>query len=104
MGKVHWSEIAQFDLENIGDYIADDPPIFAIEFIENLLQHTRNLENYPFIGRVVPEFEIESLREIIYFNYRIVYKLKSEIIYIVSITHSSMDIKNKAKKQKWEVH
>ena len=50
MGKVYWSEIAQFDLENIGDFIAADNPIFAIEFIENLLRHTRNLESHPHIG------------------------------------------------------
>jgi len=101
MGKIYWSKIAQTDLENIGNFIATDAPIFAVEFIENLLRHTRNLKNFPLIGRVVPEFENKNLREVIYHNYRIVYKLTQNNVYIVSVTHSSMDILNKSLKEKW---
>jgi len=103
MGKVYWSKIAQSDLENIGNFIAIDAPIFAIDFIENLLRHTRNLENYPNIGRIVPEFDDKNLREIIFYNYRIVYEIRNNNIYIVSVSHCSMDIVKKSKKEKWEI-
>lgn len=103
MGKIYWSEVAESDLENIGNFIAKDAPIFAIEFIESLLAHTRNLSNFPLLGRIVPEFDNEELREVIYHNYRIVYTMKSKDIYVVSVTHSSMDLLNKSKKEKWEL-
>ncbi len=44
------------------------------------------------IGRIVPEFNNEILREIIYKDYRIVYKiLKEENIEILAVYHGAKD-------------
>jgi plasmid stabilization system protein ParE len=49
----------------------------------------------PKMGRKVHEFDKESLRELIEGNYRIIYRLDSEIqISIVRIHHSSKVLKN----------
>jgi len=40
--------------------------------------HTRTLENFPRIGRVVPEFQIETLRELVHGSYRIIYEIDDE--------------------------
>ncbi len=104
MGQVYWSQIAQQDLQNIGNFIADDAPEYAIEFVENLMHHTRILPNHPRLGRIVPEFSLDTLRELIYHNYRIVYEIFEDNLYIISIAHGSMDLKSKSEKEKWEIH
>jgi len=51
-----------------------DNPVAAARFGRALVAHTRTLANFPRIGRVVPEFQIETLRELIHGSYRIVYE------------------------------
>lgn len=103
MGKIHWSKTAQQNIEEIADYIAQDAPFYAINFVERILQDIEKLSVFPKIGRIVPEFKKESLREIQFHNYRIVYKLDKDRIFIVSLCHGSMDIKRKAKSENWEI-
>ena len=38
---------------------------------------------------MVPEYEMESLREKFYKHYRIVYRIKNEVIEIVAISHGA---------------
>ncbi|WP_132282528.1 type II toxin-antitoxin system RelE/ParE family toxin [Natranaerovirga hydrolytica] len=40
-------------------------------------------------GRVVPEFPNESIREIIFRTYRIIYEITEENIIILSVIHGS---------------
>ncbi|MEW5816622.1 MAG: type II toxin-antitoxin system RelE/ParE family toxin, partial [Spirochaetota bacterium] len=42
----------------------------------------------------VPEYNDENLREKIYENYRIVYRIKDEIIEIVAICHGARQLEN----------
>ena len=53
------------------------------------------LPQKPLSGRVVPEFNNENLRELIFRNYRIIYELASEKqIHILSIHHHARLISN----------
>jgi len=45
------------------------------------------LETFPKSGRIIPEFEIENLREIIYGKYRIVYEIERETVLILTVFH-----------------
>ena len=44
------------------------------------------------IGRIVPEEQVEEIRELIFTPYRIVYEIyeKGKVIYIVRVWHSAM--------------
>jgi toxin ParE1/3/4 len=44
---------------------------------------------FPGIGKVVPEYQNPDIRELIYRNYRLVYKIKSGIVEIVTIFQGS---------------
>ncbi|KJS15777.1 MAG: hypothetical protein VR69_11865 [Peptococcaceae bacterium BRH_c4b] len=47
------------------------------------------LENFPEMGRIVPEFAQKELRELIVYQYRIVYRIKGiDTVEVVSIYHS----------------
>jgi addiction module RelE/StbE family toxin len=92
MVKVIWSELSIEDLRSIFDYISIDSPYYAGIQIDRIVNRTEQLIEFPQSGRVVPEFNNESLRELIEGNYRIVYQLVNETVEIVRIHHASKKI------------
>jgi toxin ParE1/3/4 len=90
MVRVIWTEFAIEDLKIIHSYIAKDSNSYANSFIEKLLTRVKQLERFPKSGRIVPEFGLDNIRELIEGNYRIVYKINSEFVFIVRVQHSAM--------------
>ena len=93
MVKVIWTELARSDLKTIYEYISEDSNFYAKRFIEKLLEKVDILENYPNMGRIVPEFENPKIRELIEGNYRIVYRIFIDRIEIIRVHHSSRNLK-----------
>ena len=89
MVKVLWTNIARDDLKSIFEYISEDSHQYAKRFTEKLIRKVESLQNYPNMGRIVPEFENPEIRELIEGNYRIVYKVYEDRVEIVRIHHSS---------------
>ncbi len=83
--KIVWSDKALNDLECIGDYIGEDDPQAANRFVSRLFNRTAALRKHPRLGRIVPEFNDESLREVLEGNYRIVYRLANDKITVVTV-------------------
>ena len=94
MVKVIWTDFAIEDLRSIHDYIAQDSKIYASRFVEKIILRIDQLETHPESGRIVPEFNIETIRELIEGNYRIVYKINTDHIGIVRIHHSASQLKS----------
>jgi len=63
------------DLRDIVRYISLDSPERALTFGNFLVTQLRRLADYPELGRVVPEFDDPSIREIVVRNYRVIYRL-----------------------------
>lgn len=90
MAEVTWSDSALQDLNDIGEYISKDSERYAGITVNQLFTAPDILENHPKAGRMVPEFEIVSIRELIQGNYRIVYQLVGEqSIQILAVHHSA---------------
>jgi len=87
--KIRWSPRAAANLEDTFEYIAKDSKHYASLFIIRLNNLIKSIPNFPQSGRMVPEYGTENLREKIFENYRIVYRLKEEWIEIVAIIHSA---------------
>lgn len=103
MGKVAWTEKASSHLQAIYDYIAGDSKTYATRFILSLIKATLKLETMPYCGRIVPEFQEYGFREVIYQNYRIVYRLvDDEGVEILAVLHGSRNFK-KAFCEEWEI-
>lgn len=47
------------------------------------------LERYPEIGKIVPELPSYNYREILFKKYRIIYRVASDTVYVISVHHSS---------------
>ena len=92
MAEIVWTEKASSHLQAIYEYIAHDSPIYAERFIRSLVRATGKLESMPLCGRIVPEFNDSNLREVIYRNYRIVYRVSDLTrVPILAVVHGARD-------------
>lgn len=97
MVKVVWTDFAINDLDDIGEYIAKDSERYAKAVIQNLFESTDLLESHPKAGRIVPEFNNMSIRELIRGKYRIVYRIVDIYrIDILTVHHSARLLKRSA--------
>jgi len=85
--KVLWMPLALSQVEEIVDYIARDKPGAAIRWADGAFDLAATLREAPRQGRVVPETRREEIRELLYGNYRIIYKLTEEAILILTVRH-----------------
>jgi plasmid stabilization system protein ParE len=69
--KLAWTQEALEKLVEIEEYISKDSPARAEKFINQLIGRAESLSKNPNKGRIVPEFLIPELRELIFKNYRI---------------------------------
>lgn len=103
MGKIKWTEKANSHLQTIHEYIARDSKTYATRFIRSLIKATTKLETMPRIGRIVIELENYGFREVIYQNYRIVYRVRGdEDVEILAVLHAARNFK-KAFYEEWEL-
>ena len=89
-----WSPAARDDLHDIVVFIARDNPNRAMSFGYELISETDRLQEFPESGRTVPEYRDDSLRELIFRQYRIVYRVNYEqrLCLIARIWHSARGI------------
>ena len=92
--KIRWSPRAASNFEDICDYIAKDSEYYAAIFAKRMNAIIKDIPPFPKAGRIVPEYRDENLREKIYGNYRIIYRLKGEFIEIIAICHSARLLNN----------
>jgi len=90
MARVIWAPQALADIESIGDFIAREAPRFAQMLTDGVFEATERLEPFPLSGRVVPEIGDESIREVLYRGYRILYIVGGEEVKVLTVFHSSM--------------
>ena len=93
MVEIIWTDFAVEDLHSIHDYISKDSKYYADRYIDKLINRVEQLQTHPKSGRVVPEFELDTLRELIEGNYRIVYQINKASISIVRVHHAARDFK-----------
>jgi addiction module RelE/StbE family toxin len=92
--EIIWTPFALEDLQSVYDYIAQDSPTYASCYIDKLIDRVDILIGYPKAGKIVPEFEDSSIRELIEGSYRIIYKISSDSeIAIIRVHHSARLLK-----------
>lgn len=91
---VVWSPRAIDDVDAIAAYIALDSEAYAasvvriiLEKVRIILEKARRLSEFPYIGRVVPEFGDDTIREVFAYSYRIVYRIDADEITIAAVIH-----------------
>ena len=96
MVKIVWTDLAVFELKEIYDYISYDSRRYAKNQIERIKQKTSILKSMPEIGRIVPEYDKNEIRELFEGNYRIIYRITTiDLVEILTIHHTSRNIHTK---------
>lgn len=75
--QLTWSPLAENDLQDLVAYIASANPEAARVFAISLIEQIELLGNFPEMGRTVPERNDPLIREIIFRQYRIIYRVAS---------------------------
>jgi len=85
--RIIWAPLAVDRASEIADYIAQDKPSAAEKWIDTVFSKVEQLKSSPEIGRIVPEINDSQFRELIYGNYRIVCRIETKQISIITIRH-----------------
>lgn len=90
------SKPARSDLQQISKYIAHNSLYYAREVTQSIIQSIKQLEKFPYMGRIVPEFQDENIREILHDPYRIIYRVRDSIE-VAAIIHAKRDFNDAIK-------
>jgi plasmid stabilization system protein ParE len=85
--KIIWSPLAIDRASEIAEYIATDKPSASDKWINTVFSKVEQLKSSPKIGRIVPEIGNDQFRELIYGNYRIIYRVEKKQVSILTIRH-----------------
>ena len=85
--RVVWSPVALRRVEEIVDHLSSDRPGAAAEWAEGLFDLVGRLKAFPDRGRMVPELGQSSIRELIYGDYRVVYRVEGSKIGVLTVRH-----------------
>ena len=72
MVTIIWIDQAIEDIDNIAEYISQDSIKYASITVDKIFRRAEILKDHPKAGRIVPETNKESIRELIEGNYRII--------------------------------
>jgi toxin ParE1/3/4 len=87
--KVAWTRRSILRLRQILEYIARDQPDNSSRFVNHLIERGDSVGELPLRGRIVPEYDDESIREVFEGDYRIIYRIRSERVDILTVRHGS---------------
>jgi len=92
--RITFAASAIKDLEDPRAYYAGEGvPDVGKRLVIDIMKTVERLGAHPLSGRVVPEFQVEHLREIIYPPFRIVYRHDKNKVRIVRIWRSERLLK-----------
>ncbi|HTH49452.1 MAG TPA: type II toxin-antitoxin system RelE/ParE family toxin [Candidatus Limnocylindria bacterium] len=89
--KIVFSEAAETDLEEIGDYIAQDNACRALTFVRELRVRAQDISSMPQAFPRVPRYEHLGIRRRQYGNYLIFCRVDEARISIIRILHGAPD-------------
>lgn len=98
--KVVWTENAEIDLDDLYDFVAKDSPIYAEQFVDQILREVGYLEQTPRMGRRVPEANSDQIREQIVQSQRVIYLIDDEnaVVNVLALVHVRRDLENDERK------
>ena len=89
MAEVRWTPQAADDLEAIAEFISQDSPHYSSLFVLDILYAVDRLIQFPKSGRVVPEINDPLIREVIFGSYRIIDRVRQDLVEILTVFHGS---------------
>jgi len=86
---VSFSASAVSDLEEIRRHYGElSAPEVAERFLVEIFTNIEKLGRFPLAGRIVPEFGVEFLREVIVSPFRVVYRVDTDRVRVIRVWRS----------------
>ena len=89
--EVIWTLRARGALDEAAAYIAQDSPETAVDLVERALDAAESLDTLSERGRIVPELNIRTVREIFVYKYRLVYEVFPLQVTVLGFLHGARD-------------
>lgn len=90
--ELNWTQAARKDFHRCLDIIARDSPEAAEKWALLVLESAERLLQFPEMGREVPELP-SFLELIIGKNYRLIYRIRKDKIYLSRLLHARQDFR-----------
>jgi toxin ParE1/3/4 len=75
---IHYTTRFLHEVDEQADYLAQYSPTRAALLIDNIFRQFDLLKPHPHLGRMVPEIGNEAIRELLFRQYRLIYRLVSD--------------------------
>lgn len=85
--KIVWSPLALERVNDIADYIAETSAEAAKVWLIDVFGAVDRLQEFPESGRVVPEVNRPNIRELVFKNYRVIYRVGRKQVSILTVRH-----------------
>lgn len=95
--NVVWASVAENDLKNIIEYIAEDSPQNALNILGKIKKKASDLYTLPERGRIVPELYDQGIlqyRELIIAPWRLIYRISKQEVYVLSVVDSRRNVED----------
>ena len=87
--KIRLTDLAVDDLRELQFYYDEQlVPQVGKRLVTEILDRVETLTSNPDIGRIVPEFDVDNIRELIHKPFRVVYLRESKSIYVIRVWRS----------------
>jgi len=85
--RVRFTDEAKAKLRAIHAYIAEGAPQRADAMVDRITRHAEHIGSLPRVGRRVPEYRLDTLREVLERPYRIIYRIRFDEVEVLTIMH-----------------
>ena len=89
--KIILTPAAERDLAAIGDFIAQDDPVRAESFIDELVDRCAGLAAFPERFPLVNRYSSSGVRRCLHGRYLIFYRMEPELVRVLHILHGATD-------------
>lgn len=89
--SVVWAQSAHAALDEVVAYIAQDSRQAALRVLEWALNTAADLGTLSERGRIVPELDDPSIREVFVQHYRLLYRIEPDRVVVVAFLHGARD-------------
>ncbi|HCG9162716.1 TPA: type II toxin-antitoxin system RelE/ParE family toxin [Vibrio parahaemolyticus] len=93
MAEVIWTEPALSDLNDIAEYIALENIVAAKQLVQTIFSKVERLQTFPESGRILPELEHISYREVVVNPCRVFYKQDGDKVFILFVMRAERDLR-----------
>jgi plasmid stabilization system protein ParE len=104
VAELSWHLDARADLDGVREFIERDSSLSAKLFIARIVAAAEHLRDHAQMGRMVPEIGDESYRELIFQNYRIVYRVvRRGGVVVIGVIHAALDFERVMREREWDI-